>query len=170
MSLNQILSKNYKLFLSYASFLRVILVVALVIASLLYGNFLQGAQNPLGQLTGLTGNLYGIHLWGVVLWSGVIAYCFSLLMDIYVVLSKNDAVKSRLAKEARFFRIITYFYVGVTLANFAYRSYLTVGFNLPLHALLSTTLVSIVVLILFHAYQCREGLIFGGASSGKTKR
>lgn len=153
---NALLYKYYHIVLAYAVSIRVTLLLPIVVLCLVYGLFVPAPEGTNINTT-----------WAVVLISGFILYSLSMLLDVFVVLFKQQIIKYKLVTVARMFRIITYFYVGATVCNFTYRSYMSVGFSPALHVLTGATMLCLVGLIAFHAFQCREGLSYGGTLSEK---
>lgn len=155
MKVDALLSKHYPILFASALSARTLLVLPLVIFAFVYSYYL-----PTSQVANAVA-------WGAVLSVGAILYASSMTVDILVVAFKVKALNYNLVAVARIFRIITYFYVAVTISNFAYRSYVAVGFNPGLHLLATITMAMLVGLIAFHAYQCKEGLSYGGSFSEK---
>ena len=141
--------------------LRVMAIIPLLLVCASYSQFI---KNDPSELNAILFNVT-IHPWEVVIYGGTLVYILSILLDFSVVLCKCKRLKSQLSKLARYFRVLTYFFVAVNLANFTYRSYVVHGLNPPLHLLLFSTMGLLIILIFFHAYQCKEGLEHGGRHS-----
>lgn len=161
--ISTLVGKNYDRLQECAMGIRVILIFPLLALCMIYSSFLQVPKGE-GSLFILG---FGVHPWGFIISACTSLYCLSILIDIFVALFKPDLLKYPLSNVPRYFRITTYFFAGTTVANFTYRSYSAVGLDLPLHLLLFSTMLLIVTLIFFHAYQCKEGLAHGGKHSEK---
>lgn len=151
------IEKYYTLLLAYAISVRVLLLMPILVFCFIYNMFVPPS-----------GKYFHSDAWAAVLVAGLFLYSLSMIVDVFVVLFKQYALKYNLVTIARMFRIVTYFYVGATICNFTYRSYMSVGFHPSLHILTIGTMSLLVALIAFHAFQCKEGLSYGGNLSEKT--
>lgn len=161
--LSDMFGAHYRNINSTLAVLRVMLIIPLIIICYAYSDFIQFDKADLNAW--LFG--YKLHPWTFVLFGGTLVYCLSIMMDITVALCKKNPLKYYLGTVARYVRILTYFFVAVTLANFTYKSYVVNGLTPPLHLLLFSAMGLLIILIFFHAYQCREGLVHGGIHSEK---
>ena len=157
MNFNVVLEKYYSLLLAYAISVRVLLLMPILVFCLTYSMYVPPS-----------GEYFHSDTWAAVLVAGLFLYSLSMIVDVFVVLFKQYALKYKVVAVARLLRIVTYFYVGATVCNFTYRSYMSVGFYPSLHILTIGTMSLLVALIAFHALQCREGLSYGGKLSEKT--
>lgn len=167
MKLNNFVKQHYNGVVNSSVVIRLLLAVPILLLCLIYGSYLTPPLNP-PEVIFIDWYKIGVHPWKIVLVTGAFLYYLSLIFDLFVVLSPSKTVKYRLGRVTRLFRVVTYLYVGATISNFTWSSYVSTGFSSVLHPTLIVTMILIIFLIFLHAYQCKEGLRFGGSYSEKT--